>query len=172
MTEVSQEDAVNKFSQLTKPFLSANANPRSLIETIANFYRDFRIAGTTIEADGDMLLLEWGTTRPHIISDFTDFRFLSDGDVSFDTREFQWLGLTRQIFASENDEAEFDDEATGLCAYLFFNEKSGGEPSSNLWVSSPSELSVKLKEFLQNHFVENLVYSKPSLVNAFVTYVG
>ncbi len=155
-----------------KPFLSSSANPRLLIETVANFYRDFRVADASIETDGDMLLLEWGTTKPNLISDFTDFRFLTDDDINFDEREFQWLGLTRQIFASENDEAEFDDEAIALCAYLFFNEKFGGEPSANLWVSDPGELNDKLKEFLQNPFVENLVNSEPSFVNAFVTYVG
>ncbi len=172
MPEISLENAVSKFSQLTKPFLSADAEPRFLIETVTNFYRDFRIARTEIEADGDMLLLEWGTNRPNLTSEFTDFRDLSGEKIKFDPRKFQWLGVTRQIFAAEAEETEFDDEAIALSLSLFFEEASGGEPSSNLWIANPNELGFKLEEFLRNFYVKNLVDSKPSLVNAFVTFVG
>ncbi len=172
MPEISPEDAVGKFSQLIKPFLSSDINPRLLIETVANFYRDFRIAAAEIEADSDMLLLEWGTKKPNLTSDFTDFRDLSGEKIEFDTRKFQWLGLTRQIFAAEDKETEFDDEAIALSVSLFFKEVSGGEPSSNLWIANPNESGFKLEEFLRNPYVENLVDSKPSLVNAFVTFVG
>lgn len=172
MTEISQEDAVNWFSQLTKPFFSSNTDPRLLIEVIIKFYRDVRIAELSVGTDGDMLLLQWGITKPFLISDFADFRHLSNGEVNFDYREFQYINLTRQIFAFENEETEFDDEAIGLCVDLIFFEKSGDEPSSNLRVTSPSELDDITKEFLQNSFVKKLVDSKPSLVNAYVTNVG
>lgn len=120
-----------------------------------------------------MLLLQWGTTKPILISEFTDFRKLFDGDVDFDPREFQYFSLTRQIFAfNDKEEVEFDDEAIALCVEVFFKEKLGSELSSNLWIFSPSELSIKLEKFLQNSFVKSLVDSEPSSVNTFVTSVG
>ncbi|MBA3711288.1 MAG: hypothetical protein H0W76_02430 [Pyrinomonadaceae bacterium] len=89
MSEISQEEAVKKFAQLSQPFISSPLNPRSIIDTVTAFYRDVRIAGASIDTDGDMLLLEWGTTKPQIISSFTDFRSISDIDVKVDCREFQ-----------------------------------------------------------------------------------
>jgi len=172
MCEITQEEAVVKFSELMNPFLSSVVIPPALVETVINFYSNFRVMGASLENCDDMLLLEWGVNRPFLISSFTDFRFLAHNAPNFSDRQLQWLGLTRQIFTPTDECVEFDAGAIALCTYLFFEEKSGSEPASELWISYPSELNDKLDEFLQNPFVANLVSSKPSLLNVFVTYIG
>ncbi len=162
----SEEETVAKFAELLNPFLHSAVNPLSVIEVVANFYRNFRIAGTSLEDSDDMLLLEWGTNRPFR---FTGFRYLL-GDVDMEHSERQWLGLTRQIFFPPTEEdMEFGAGAIQLCAHLYFEESSGKSTPSALWVSHPDELDDQIAEFLENPFVASLVASPPTLLNAFVT---
>lgn len=173
LSEISQEEAVVQFSELVKPFLSSDSvNPHAVIEAVRDFYRYVRIAG----ASSDMLLLEWGTKRPFLISsfiDFSDLTLVERDAIKEADYEWQWLGLTRQIFVpDEINEGEFDAGAIALCVHLFFGEKVGGEPASHVWVDSLNELDDGLTEFLRNPFVAQLITSTPSLVNGFVTAIG
>src|SRR5690242_421783 len=137
MIEISQEEAVRRFAEMMQQFSASGAKPRLIIETALEFYRDYRIKGASIEDDEDMLLLQWGTYFPNLLSYFTDFRPLSDKDLKYDSRKFQYVGLTRQIFIQTDEEAEFDDDAIGISVDIFFGEAVGGEPQSNFWVHSP-----------------------------------
>jgi hypothetical protein len=172
---VSQEEAIRLFRDMVQPHLQAKtANVDGLVKDFMSFYQDIRIEGADLEEDGDMLLLEWGLNSPHMINTFVDFREAADDDVEFSDDEFEWLGLTRQIFANAHDpEAEFDDEAVGLCVFIYFAKARDDEDAGdNLWVPTPDTLPAKLKAFKANTFVAKQLKAKPTKITAFVSGIG
>ena len=173
MTTVSQNEAVEQFSQLMAPYISSpDVNVHQLLAGFTSFYEQVRVAGALLDSDHDMLLLEWGATVPHLIDSFQDFRNLADDELKFAGHEHRWLGLTRQIYIGEDEQVEFDDAAIGLCAFLFFGAAAGGEPSSSIWVQTPAVLREKLDEFLNVPYVRGLVESRPMRVNVFISAIG
>jgi hypothetical protein len=118
--------------------------------------------------------LEWGSACPHLIKGFKDFRTAEDDDVDFAEEEYQWLGLTRQVFTGSRDPEveEFDEEAVGLCISMYFGLAKGNEPGDNIWVPTPAALPAKLKEFNKVAYVAKLLKSKPSKITAFISSIG
>ncbi len=144
-----------------------------MLDQFVQFYRDTRITGASLEEDGDMLLLEWGATQPHLLDRFTDLRTCNPNRLKFDPTSYEWLGLTRQLFASAGDEdAEFDDGAITLCIFLFFEPATDEQESSNIWVHTPADISSGLAEFTRTGYVKRLLALRPSRVNAFISAVG
>jgi hypothetical protein len=173
---VSQEEAIHLFRDMVKPSLDAlPGKVDRILEDFVKFYQETRVEGADLDADGDMLLLEWGSNCPHLIKKFVDFRENGGDEVDFAEDEFQWLGLTRQIFEGSDDpEAEFDDEAVGLCIFIYFKKATDAddEAGDNLWVNAPDQLAARLKEFKQNPYVASLLKSKPTKITAFVSSIG
>ena len=58
-----------------------------LNELIA-WYKESRITGTSLTEDGDMLLLQWGVTRPLDIIEPTDMRGIGDEKIKFSDSKF------------------------------------------------------------------------------------
>jgi hypothetical protein len=174
MPEMNREEVVQAFEKLAKPFVGAGSlDPRTMLEQFIQFYRDVRISGASLDEDGDMLLLEWGTAQPHLLDRFTDLRTRNPNRLKFDRTTYQWLGLTRQVFASGGDEeAEFDDGAITLSLFLFFERATADQEASNLWIHGPNNISAALKKFTAAGYVKRLLSSRTSRVNAFVSAIG
>jgi hypothetical protein len=145
---------------------------RAIVDAVASFYRDTRIAGASLKDEDDGLYLEWGADAPRLLTGFTDFRGLSDENkdkIQFAAQRFQWLGLTRQICAGEDREY---DSAVALCAYLFFDAAKGNEPRGSIIIFSPVAIQARLSEFHQVPFVAKLEETQPSRINGFISGIG
>jgi hypothetical protein len=179
---VSQEKAVEQFAQLMAPYLdlaSPSVESRAIFDTVLSFYREVRIEGTNLDHDDDMLLLQWGATKPLLIDGFTDLRPLADEHVKMADRAERYISITRQIFVEveyaedvEFEILEFDDLAIGLTVALFFGPAGRREPSSNLWIATPADVQVKMEEFSTVPYVNDLLDSQPLRINVYVDAVG
>jgi hypothetical protein len=127
-----------------------------VLDELTTWYRHSRIEGAVIDDDADMLLLQWGATRPLIVSGPTDLRERSDDDLTFADQEVCYLDFTRQIFvAGEDEEVEFDDVAIQMSISLGFQPADGNEPMSNLWIQTPDDLDKGVAEFKDTQFVQS-----------------
>jgi hypothetical protein len=172
MASVKQETAIRQFLKMAKPLVRSGESARQLLDVFMEFYSQVRISGADLEEEGDVLLFEWGSCEPLLVKAPTDLRALGDDDVEFDEKEYQWLGLTRQVFAPSSEDAEFDDEAVSMNLFLFFGDATGDEPSSNVQVSRPDELRAKVSKLLRVPYVAGLLAQVPQRVTALVDGVG
>lgn len=104
---------------------SDRVSPRDAFAAVLDLYAGRRVRGCALDADGDMLLFQWG-------------REGEDGPG--------WLDLTRQImWSSAPDE---DDEIWQLsCRFAFPDAGSAFAPPGNHWCASPAALPA-FREFL------------------------
>lgn len=127
------------------------------------WYRESRITGTSLTEDGDMLLLQWGVTRPLDIIEPTDMREISDEKIKFSDSKFQYLNFTRQVFANYgNKEIEFDDVAIQMSITLCFEQTTEREDSEGFWIESPSDIERGEERFRSTPFV-NMLMKAPAL---------
>ena len=68
------------FDLQTESALTAEA----VLQRVVQDYRDVRIDGASIDADGDMLLLQWGVILPLVTGNPLDMRNASDDDTAFE----------------------------------------------------------------------------------------
>lgn len=173
---ISPEEAVHRFRELVAPWLHSKPTAiEAMLEAFFAFYRDTRIQGVMPGEEGDTLLLEWGANCPHLINGFKDFRAGGDEEADFDEREYEWIGLTRQVsLATADPDDESEGEAMGLCLFIYFG-KAGpddDEAADSLSIPTPAALPAKLKEFRKNPYVAKLLKHKPSKITAFVSGIG
>jgi hypothetical protein len=163
MPEVDLETAIAQFLSLGKRLQadSALSAERSL-DAVAEWYRDTRVTGALLDEDGDMLLLQWGATRPVDVSEPTDLRRVADGGVRSTSQKQTYIDVTRQIHARTEDEEEFDDSAVQLSVTLCYGPSSGNEPGSNMWIGSPNDLGPGLVAFRAVAFVRPLLSVTPT----------
>ena len=161
MQTLTEAQAIKRFSQLMKPFITwPPATAQEVVDEVIAFYHNVRIA----DAD-DCLMLEWGSSRPHLLFGFTDLR--GSQSVNWGEAAYQWLGLSRQVLSDKGD------DAPSFCAYLYFDKADGTEPSSGLeFQKSLEELDSTVAEFASVPYVARLLASKPSQVNGFISEMG
>ena len=101
----------------------SSLTPTQGIRLMLDFYRDIRADGCELDADGDMLLFQWGTY------DFT-------GERSFQ------FDITRQFTIAEPED-EDDDSAMSQRSFTFHFAPSpqlDALKNGNRWCMSPDEL--------------------------------
>jgi len=113
---VDLETAIQQFLDTARDLQAASTlTAETVLQRVIQLYRDVRINGAAIDSDGDMLLLQWGSTIPLVADKPMDLRSASDEDIAFEASEQQYIDLTRQVFAAGDDEdADFDDSAVHL----------------------------------------------------------
>lgn len=130
----------------------------AVVEAFVQFYRDVRV-----EDVDDSVMMEWGSSSPHLLDGFADLREVSP---KFDETEYQWIGLTRQL------QGDRGDDDTALCVFLYFGQATGDEPSSNIEFWGLDELDAQVSRFLKKAYVAELLATKPSRVTAFASGAG
>ncbi len=84
MATTDFETSITDFLALGRRLQTAQPLTGQLVlDELTAWYRDSRVEGAALDEDADMLLLQWGATRPLIVSEPTDLRVRSDGAVKF-----------------------------------------------------------------------------------------
>jgi hypothetical protein len=134
------------------------------LEALVIWYRSFRIQGAEIDHDGDMLLLQWGTTRPFRFTEPTDLRQFQQYDRSFwDSTNYVFIDLTRQVFVQAGKEdSEFDDAAVQMSITLCYEPDAPEQQGSDIWIPTPNDIDPSLAKFRAVPLVGNW-WSKPAV---------
>ncbi|WP_339910683.1 hypothetical protein [Symmachiella dynata] len=170
---IDVESAIQQFLRNAKALQSkSQLTAEDVLQWMAAFYRNERIEGAEVDADGDMLLLQWGIQCPPMATEPIDIRNTTEVEIRFEDFETRYIDFTRQIFAAVSDDAEFDDSAIQLSLTLIYGPASGDEPSSNIWISEPDQLVEKISEFRQEPFVEQLLGTVATRLEATVQRCG
>lgn len=128
-----------------------------VLDEVTVWYHDSRIAGAALDEDGDMLLLQWGATRPLDFVEPTDLRIVSNDQIHFFDAPVRYLDFTRQVFVTDGDDTlEFDDSAVQMSITLCYALATGNEVGSNLWISTPDQIDHGKSEFYKTPFVHQL----------------
>lgn len=103
-----------------------------LLELVASLYEEYRIEGTEIEEDGDMLLFQWGT-------------------YNWRKGNFFEVDLTRQTMLALDDPDDVSDSMRQLSTTLMFSPTSETQEigEGNNWCSSPGSIEQFL-EFIKS----------------------
>ena len=155
MKTVDLETSVSDFLALARRLLSFQplTGEHVLGELIA-WYKDSRMTGAPLDEDADMLLLQWGESRPLDLTEPTDLRAVSDGNIQFMEKRYQYLDFTRQVFANNEEKSlEFNDVAVQMSITLCYEPSIGSEPNSNLWIDMPDEIERGLSQYRATPFV-------------------
>lgn len=84
MPSVDLETAIADFLRLGKRLQSdPGLTGDRVLEEMTDWFRQVRVDGADSESDGDMLLFQWGTTRPILLAEPTDMRSVPDSEVLF-----------------------------------------------------------------------------------------
>jgi hypothetical protein len=159
VTTTDLERAIADFLAMGRRLQAAQPlTGQRVLDELTAWYRGTRVEGAALDADADMLLLQWGATRPLSLAEPTDLRGLGDDDLRFSDREVKYLDFTRQVFAAGDDEdAEFDDLAVQMGITLGFAPADGSETGSNQWISTPEDIDPGTRAFLDVPFVKALI---------------
>jgi hypothetical protein len=173
MAAVDLETAISDFLSLGRRLQAAGPlTGERVLQELTGWYRDVRIEGAALDEDGDMLLLQWGATRPLLFSEPTDLR-PRRANLKFGTKDLQYLDFTRQVFAAGGDEdADFDDAAVQMSITLSYGPAEGTEKSANLWVNTPDDTDDGAREFHNTPFVRSLLQAPAQSVAVTVGYCG
>lgn len=173
MPMVEFETAVADFLSLGRRLQAIQpVTGERVLAELAAWYRDSRVSGAPVDAHADMLLLQWGGTSPILVPEPTDLRFRGGTKVRYSDQELQYLDFTRQVFAAEDEETEFDDAAVQMSITLAFGPANGDEPDSNLWIHTPDELERSLASFRTVPFVQALLDRPAHVVSITVDSCG
>lgn len=174
MKTIDLETSIRDFLELgqqlqsLKPLIGEN-----VLSEIFTWYRENRIIGTSLIENGDMLLLQWGVTRPMEIFEPTDLRSISDEKIKFSTSRFQYLNFTRQVVTDfGNKDIEFDDVAIQMSISLFFGSTEEKGNSDSLWIETPNEVKSGEEKFRSIPFVNLLIETPASRVEIIAQYSG
>jgi len=159
MSVVELEDAVAEFLALGERLLaSASPTGREAFEALASWYRQTRVEGAPLEAGADMLLVQWGASRPPVVEGPTDLREVRDGDLRFGDEEVVFLDIARQVFpVGDDDDDDFDEAAVQMSVLLGFARAEGGEPDANHWITTPDEVDEARRQLREVPLVASLL---------------
>lgn len=97
---------------------SIRRSPAGLFEAVLDLYGSFRISGTSMDEDGDMLLFQWGSYN------WGDGRFFE-------------IDLTRQAIPSGREDPPI---LQLICTFRYDPAPFEGIGNGNRWCSRPEEL--------------------------------
>lgn len=178
---VDLETAIEQFLSFARELQEQSAlTTEAVLARMLAFYRDVRVLGADLDADGDMLLLQWGIIAPLILDEPVDLRYVQDDDefedqFKFEEVEQRYLDFTRQIFAPEEEDDDgtaFDAEAVQLSLMLTYGPANGDEPLANQWIHKPTEIEEEITGFLRVPFVAQHFGVKPERLIATVDGCG
>jgi hypothetical protein len=174
MPVVDFETAITTFLTLGRRLQAATPlTGERVLDELTAWYRDSGIDGAAIDQAADMLLLQWGTTRPLLVSEPIDLRKRGDDNLMFAAQELRYLDFTRQVFvAGEDEEAQFDDVAVQMSITLGFQPADGTEPISNLWIETPDEIDKKVMEFREIPFVQAHLSIPAQIITIVIDHCG
>ncbi len=169
---ITLETAIQQFLDQARQ-LQAEPTPtaEAVLRRVIQDYRDLRIDGTLLDSDGDMLLLQWGSTFPLVTENPVDLRDTLDDNIAFEESERQYINLTRQVFVTREDD-EFDNSGIHLSISLVYGPARGDEPSSNQWIDNPEKLKSDIETFRNVPFVKELLDEMPSRIVAIAQFCG
>ncbi len=145
----------------------------SVLSEVFAWYRENRITGTSLIENGDMLLLQWGVTRPLDIFEPTDLRGIGDEKIKFSSSRFQYLNFTRQVVADFGDkDVEFDDVAIQMSITLCYGSTEEKENSDDLWIETPNDVESGEEKFRSTSFVNLLMKTPVSRVEIIAQHCG
>lgn len=158
--------AVRSFLDMGRSIKESNPiTGRVVLERVLRWYREVRIAGTDFDEDDDMLLLQWGSLNPLLLSEPTDMRNRAGEKWQFTQERHRYLDFTRQVCpASDNEDEEFDDVAVQMSITLAFEPADGSEPSANTWICTPERIDDGTKAFMNPYVISHL--DKPASIIA------
>ena len=169
---VSQEAAIKRFLNLARALQAETPlTGQGALERMADFYRTVRIENADFDADGDALLVQWGSFRPLLVREPIDLRNRRDHDA-FDDVRYRLLDFTRQVYAPLDDADEFDDIAVHMSISLVLGPATGDEPSGNKWIRRPSKLERGLEKVGAIAFVAEHLHRAASRMVATVDFCG
>lgn len=155
MHTVGFEQAIADFLALGRRLQSAQPLTGAVVlEQLTTWYRSGRIRRAELQDDGDMLLLQWGAIRPPLLAEPVDLRKMDVGALKFAQQDRYYLDFTRQVFAPESPDDEFDDYAVQLSIQLTFGPAEGRVGHSNLWIATPDQVDAGKTRFVADPFVQ------------------
>ena len=170
----SSEATVAGFLELARRIQERRgATGAQILEWAANYYHEIRVEDADLRAQGDMLLVQWGRTRPWLLTEPTDLRPDSVAAVASESAERRYLDVTRQLVPGGNDpDDEFDDVAVQLSLTLVYEAADGSEPNANRWIETPELLVPALDAVREDPFVASLLTRVPERLVATIDWAG
>ena len=174
MRTIDLEIAIREFLDASRKIgAESEAKLGTVVDLVIEFYQDTRITGAQLDEDGDMLLFQWGSTKPLKLTSPTDLRGVLDEDIDFEESEHRYIDFTRQVFlTTEGEDSEFDDAAVQMSLTLLFGAATGDELLSNLWIEDLDSINSQSKAFRNEPFVQGLWNEASTRMIAIVQYCG
>jgi hypothetical protein len=165
MTMIEFEASIERFLWLGRELQKVpSLTAARALDDLLSWNRSSRILGAELDDDGDMLLLQCGSTRRFRFTELTDLRKLGDGDRPFsEAAYYSFIDLTRQVFASDKDsKLEFDDVAVQMSVTLLYGPGREDERGSDVWVWTPEHIEAGVEKFSSLPFVKEWL-TRPAL---------
>jgi hypothetical protein len=174
MQMIDLEASIKDFLALGRQLQSLRPlTGEKVLDELFAWYKGNRITGTSLVKDEDMLLLQWGVTRPLDILEPTDMRGIGDEEINYSNSRFQYLNFTRQVFPSNgNKDVEFDDVAIQMSITLCYGATVENENSDGLWIETPNDLEHGEEKFRSTPFVNLLLKAPVSRVQIIAEHCG
>jgi len=174
MQTIDLETSINDFLKLGQQLQSLQPlTGENVLSELFAWYRENRITGTSLIKNGDMLLLQWGVTRPLDIFKSTDLRGIGDEKIQFSSSRFQYLNFTRQVVADFGDkDVEFDDVAIQMSITLCYGSTEEKENSDDIWIETPNDVESGEEKFRSTSFVNLLMKTPVSRVEIIAQHCG
>jgi len=169
---LSVDDAISEFFSIYDQIeAEKELTIENVVKRFIRYYSDIRIKNADIENNGDMLLFQWGSYRILENINRVDLRKFPDNLV-FSTEEYKILDFTRQVFAPEREDEEFDDIAIQMSIQLIYGLSTGDEPNSNIWIENLKEVNQKKISYFETQFVIERKLEKINKIIASVDNCG
>lgn len=174
MPEISPEELIAQFTELVTPFLVVpHPETRLILNALLEFYRQTRVRGASLDADGDILLVHWGAKRPPLTDGVEDMRRLSDAELRWEPAGYRSFSIGRQVFpAADDPEGELDDSGFILGLDCFFQLDNERPSTSHIWILTPSDIPAKITSILNDDYVAPLISSVPSRISSHISGAG
>lgn len=168
---VDREIAVKDFLALAQRCQDSGWTARELAREMTAWYRAIRIQNASIDERHDMLLFQWGSWENLDLYEPLDLRDLGDANFRW-TPEGLTIDMTRQVFASADDEDEFDKGALQMHITLMYFDDAGGTTDGNMWIGAPEKIDESLRTFAEAPFIRSFIDTPPARCIAYVEYCG
>ncbi len=136
------ESAISHFLDSAKQ-LKGMSTAEDAFAFMTDFYLYCRIENSVLANDDDMILLQWGGLQAYVDCKPTDNRVNAD-NTEFEEDERYWIGITRQVFAPNDADTDFDGEAVSMDVMVFFDRVPENEEveSGDEWINQPDGLDI------------------------------
>lgn len=168
-TSLSIDATLSRYREMATAWYAQTPSVRCAFDEFLQFYRDVRVDGTSLEEDGDELVIEYGPTRKLGINEFRDFR-LDESDDDDGDDEYLTLSLSRTVYPHSLDDmdAEFDHDSIEFALCLYFARATGDEGFHTAGGSTPEEVTADVLEYEMNQVIKEVLTQMPFSIEAYV----